>query len=84
MSESNDQFLQAYFAESNRVNQLSMLKDYILSLSPEALTEFVKEPIRFLGEALESKDVSEESKARIFEKLDELTFLLSGKVVAST
>ncbi len=84
MRELNDQFLEVYFAESSRVKQLSMLKDYMLSLTPEELTEFVKEPIRFLGNALKSKDVSEESKERIFEKLDELTFLLSGKAVAST
>ncbi|MCC6727600.1 MAG: hypothetical protein IT258_24050 [Saprospiraceae bacterium] len=84
MDEQNDNFLLAYFAESSRVKQLSMMKDYMLSLSPEELTEFVKEPIRFLGEALQSNEVSEESKASIFEKLDELTFLLSGRAVAST
>lgn len=74
--------MKKYFAETKREKQLSMLKDYMLSLSPEELTEFVKEPIRFLGEALKSSEVSDESKASIFEKLDELTFLLSGKAVA--
>jgi hypothetical protein len=80
----NEAFLNGYFAEPKREKQLSMMKDYMLSLPPEELTEFVKEPIRFLGEALKSKEVSEESKASIFEKLDELTFLLSGKAVAHT
>lgn len=84
MLTNNEAFLKKYFAEPKREQQLSMMKDYMLSLSPEELTAFVKEPIRFLGEALNSKEVSEESKARIFEKLDELTFLLSGKAVAST
>ena len=84
MLTNREAFLKKYFAEPKRDKQLSIMKDYMLSLSPEELTEFVKEPIRFLGEALKSKEVSEESKARIFEKLDELTFLLSGKAVAST
>ena len=84
MSERHNDFLQSYFAESSRVKQLSMMKDYMLSLPAEELTEFVKEPIRFLGEALKSEDVSEESKASIFEKLDELTFLLSGKAALPT
>ncbi|HFA50455.1 MAG TPA: hypothetical protein ENJ95_15690 [Bacteroidetes bacterium] len=78
----NNKFLEKYFAEEDRKKQLSLLKNYMLSLSPEALKKFMLEPLDFLEKALKSTEVSDERKKKIFEHLDEMIFLLRGKVAA--
>ena len=80
MNNNKEQFLKKYFAETRSDKQLSMLKDFMLSLPPDELKAFVLEPLQFLSEALQSEKVSETNKAKIKEKLEELTFLMSGKV----
>ncbi len=82
MENKNSVFLKKYFAEQNRQQQLNMLKDYMLTLSLEELTSFTLEPIHFLGDALKNPDVSDEMKSQIHNNLDELAFLMKGKVVA--
>lgn len=78
----NNQFLEKYFTEEDRQKQLSLLKDYMLSLPPEELKMFMLEPLNFLEKALKSSSVSEERKQKIFAYLDEMIFLLKGKVTA--
>jgi hypothetical protein len=80
MENKKEQFLKKYFAEPRSDKQLAMLKEFMLSLSPDELKAFVMEPLQFLLEALKSEEVSEVNKAKIKEKLEELTFLMTGKV----
>ena len=80
MESKHKAFLEKYFAEENRQKQLSMLKDFMLSLPNEELLEFMQEPLRFLEKALRSPDVSQEMKDKIDRGLAEMTFLLKGKV----
>lgn len=82
MKSNHQEFLDKYFAEENRKKQLSMMKDYMLSLSPEKLIEFMNEPMRFFEKALKNPEVSDDTKKKIFDHLDEMTFLLKGKVTA--
>jgi hypothetical protein len=77
----NNKFLEKYFAEKDRQKQLSLLKDYMLSLPPDELKKFMLEPLDFLEKALKSTDISEERKRRIFDHLEEMIFLMKGKVV---
>jgi len=78
----NKEFLEKYFAEKNRTKQLSLLKDYMFSLSQEDLKSFMLEPLDFLEKALNSSAVSEERKGKILSHLDEMIFLMKGKVRA--
>lgn len=80
MKNKKEQFLEKYFAEAKPEKQLSMLKDFMLSLPPNELKAFVMEPLHFLSEALQSEKVSDMNKAKIKEKLEELAFLMTGKV----
>ena len=82
MENKNEKFLKKYFAEEDRQKQLGMMKDYMLSLNLEELIAFSKEQTDFLGKALKSPDVSDEIKMKIFDNLDEMIFLLKGKVAA--
>ncbi|HFA50423.1 MAG TPA: hypothetical protein ENJ95_15525 [Bacteroidetes bacterium] len=75
-------FLEKYFAEENRVKQLSMLKEYMLSLSLDELLAFNKEQCDKMEKILRSPDVSDERKQKIFDNLDEMIFLLKGKIAA--
>lgn len=79
--EQQEKFLKKYFSENGRVKQLSLLKDYMLALPPEELKKFMLEPLDFLEKALKSADVNEERKRKIFDHLEEMIFLMKGKVV---
>ena len=78
----NKELLEKYFVEKDRSKQLSLLKDYMFSLSPEELKIFMLEPLDFLEKALKSSTVSEERKGKILAHLDEMIFLMKGKVRA--
>lgn len=78
----NKIFLEKYFSEKDRKKQLSLLKNYMLALSPTDLKQFMLEPLIFLEKALNSSDVSAEKKKRIIDRIDEMIFLLKGKVAA--
>ncbi len=80
MKNKKEQFLKKYFAETHPEQQLAMLKEFMLSLPPDDLKNFVLEPLRFLEDALKSEAVSDSDKAKITRKLEELTFLMAGKV----
>ena len=76
----NKELLEKYFVEKDRSKQLSLLKDYLFSLPPEELKTFMLEPLDFLEKALNSSTVSEERKGKILAHLDEMIFLMKGKV----
>ena len=76
----NKKLLEQYFTEKDRTKQLSSLKDYMFSLPPDELKNFMLEPLTFLEKALKSSAVSEERKEKIFAHLDEMIFLMKGKV----
>ena len=80
----NEIFLEKYFAENNSEKQLSLLKDYMLSLSPDDLKNFIMEPLNFFEKALTSSKVSKEKKQHIFSHLDKMIFLLKGKGAAAS
>jgi hypothetical protein len=82
MENKNGKFLEKYFAEEDRKKQLSLLKNYMLSLSPEDLKKFMLEPLDFLEKALKSSEVKPEQKKKIFDHLDEMIFLMKGKMAA--
>ena len=75
----NKELLEKYFAEKDRTNQLSLLKDYMLSLSPDDLKDFMMEPLNFLEKALKNSAINDKRKQKIFEHLDEMIFLMKGK-----
>ena len=77
-------FLEKYFAEKDSKIQLSLLKDYMLSLSPDELKNFIMEPLNFFENALNSSKVSNEKKQQIFSQLDKMIFLLKGKSAAAS
>lgn len=77
----DNKFLEKYFTEKDRQKQLSLLKDYMLSLPPDELKKFMLEPLDFLEKALKSTDVSEERKRKIFDHLERMIYLMKGKVV---
>jgi hypothetical protein len=79
----NENVHKRYFAEMDRQEQLSMLKDYMLSLNLEELKAFMLEPMHFLGNALKDKKVGMEEKSQILDQLKEMEFLLKGKVVSA-
>ena len=78
----NKVFLEKYFSEKDRKKQLSLLKNYMLALSPIDLKQFMLEPLVFLEKALNSPDISIEKKKKIIDRIDEMIFLLKGKVAA--
>jgi len=82
MTSKHQAFLDKYYAESDRYLQLTMLKDYMLSLSPEVLTEFVQEPIRFFAKELEENKLTAPQRKHLFEELDEISALLKMKALA--
>ena len=70
MTSKHQPFLDKYFAETDRFQQLTMMKNYMLSLPLEALTEFTMEPLKSLGKELEGNKLTEAQKEKIFESLD--------------
>lgn len=76
------QILEKYFAEKDRKEQLNLLKDYMLSLSPDELKKFMMEPLNFLEKVLKNSEVSDERKQKIFAHLDENIFLMKGKMAS--
>ena len=82
MTSKHQPFLDKYFAETDRFQQLTMMKNYMLSLPLEALTEFTMEPMKLLGKELEGNKLTEAQKEKIFESLEELEVMLRMKAVA--
>ena len=79
MTSKHQAFLDKYYTENNRLQQLTMLKDYMLSLPVIELTEFVQEPIRFFAKALEENKLTASQKKHLFKELDEVAALLEMK-----
>ena len=82
MTSNHQPFLDKYFAETNRFQQLTMLKNYMLSLPLEALTEFTMEPLQSLGKELEGNKLTQAQRESIFDTLGELEAMLRMKAVA--
>lgn len=79
MKNNHEKFLEKYFAENDRATQLGMMKDYMLSLSPEDLKQFIKDQLEYLRKAMLDPNVSEEMKNKIDNGLGEMAFLLKSK-----
>jgi len=80
----NEIFLEKYFAEKNNAKQLSLLKDYMLSLSPDNIKKFIMAPLDFFEKVLADSKVSDKKKQHILAHIDKMIFLLKGKGVASS
>ena len=82
MTSKHQTFIDKYFAEKDRFQQLTMLKDYMLSLPVEDLLEFTMEPIKSLGEELKGDKLTKAQRKHLTEQLEEMATMLRMKVVA--
>jgi len=80
----NEIFLEKYFAEKSNEKQLSLLKDYMLSLSPDDLKKFIMGPLDFFEKVLTDSKISTEKKQHILAHIDKMIFLLKGKGATSS
>ncbi|MBK9014228.1 MAG: hypothetical protein IPM82_09090 [Saprospiraceae bacterium] len=82
MASKHQVFIENYLAESDRFQQLTMLKEYMLSLPVEDLLEFTMEPIKSLGEELEGGKLTKAQRKHLTEQLEEMATMLRMKAVA--
>ncbi len=82
MASKHQLFIDKYLAEEDRFQQLTMLKEYMLSLPINALLEFTMEPIKELGEELKGDKLTKAQRKHLTEQLEEMATMLRMKSVA--
>ena len=64
-------FWEKHDQEKTHFRQLLLMKDYMLSLSAEDLTDFIDEPIRMLTQAIEEEQLTLDQRKRLMKVLDD-------------
>lgn len=82
MASKHQTFIDKYLAEKDRFQQLTMLKEYMLSLPIDDLLEFTMEPIKSLGEELKGDKLTKAQRQHLTEQLEEMATMLRMKSVA--
>lgn len=81
MASKHQSFIDKYLAEKDRYQQLTLLKEYMLSLPVVDLLEFTMEPIKSLGEELKGDKLTKTQRKQLAEQLDEMSTMLRMKAV---
>ncbi|MEK7256437.1 MAG: hypothetical protein AAB316_16905 [Bacteroidota bacterium] len=71
MTSKHQAFWEKHDQEKNHFRQLLLMKDYMLSLSAEDLTDFMDEPIRSLTQAAKEKQLTPDQRKRLMKMLDD-------------